>query len=134
MSRARTFDEIAARCARWAAWRVAVAVAAEGYPPHSWEGRAQLRGGVRPQAVAAFVPHLAQTRPDPVAVEVERALEVMPGYLRQAVAARYLSDHRRPRPTRGDLAREMGLEERRYRQALRDGLIWLHGHFTARAA
>lgn len=67
--------------ASWFRWR-----AENGYPPHSWEGRALLRGGSapRPQDSSHSLPS------NEVAEMVEGAIQLMDSRLRDALVARHI--------------------------------------------
>ena len=58
-----------------------------GYPPHSWEGRAILRGGSapRPQDAAHRMPDNA------IADEVEAAMRLMDNLLKHAIVERHVN-------------------------------------------
>jgi len=75
--------EIKAEVATWARYvRARIDV---GYPPHSWEGRSQIRGGAAPNPSAARVLPSNQ-----VAERIEALVIVMPANLRRALVQKHL--------------------------------------------
>jgi len=100
----------------WARWyRVQVE---NGYPPHSWEGRAILRGGSapRPEDAAHGLPSNA------TAEEVEAAMQLMDKLLRHALVERHVR-----RRLNKDAAKKCHCSVAGFKERCQRGYYWLDG-------
>jgi hypothetical protein len=89
-----------------------------GYPPHSWEGRAHLRGGSAPRPEEASGPEPT----NPVHEETERHVCAMEPALRDAVKCKHLW-----RLNNGHGARLCHCSRSEYRERLNRAYWWLKG-------
>ncbi len=100
--------------AKWFRWRVD-----NGYPCHSWEGRAILRGGSapRPQDAAHDMPS------NETAEEVEAAMQLMDKALRHALVERHVN-----RRLNKDAAKKCHCSVAGFKERCQRAYWWLDGH------
>ena len=111
----------------WAEWRLAGDPS--GFPPHSWEGRAQLRGGSRPEPATDSTPRL---HPRDSELEVELLVQQMPARYRRALEVRYLARWRgRPLSTEAQAAL-YGASKATLRRRTARAVAWLDGRLRGR--
>ncbi len=102
--------------AQWYRWR-----AENGYPPHSWEGRAILRGGSapRPQDAVHDMPS------NKVAEEVEAAMQLMDNLLKHALVERHVE-----RRLNKDAAKNCHCSVAGFKERCQRAYWWLNGRLS----
>ena len=93
----------------WAAWKHRESK--RGYPPHSWEGRCQERGGAAPSPAKG---HVILTEPNPLAERVDLAVRRLSKREQDVIYVRWLL----PQGVRRKAA-TIGLSGAEYRSTLR---------------